>query len=297
MLPASIGDVVINEVQYDPVQGGVDAAFEWLELYNRTSRPIDLTNWKIEDNGGDDYITALQLPPGDFVVLAAGTGFYANFPDFAGNLMFITDGRIGNGLNNNGDRLSLFDSTGVVIDAMSYGEDAAILSPSCPDVDEGHSLVRQPAGWDTDQASDFVDNGMPSPGSGLDSPAPTPTQSPSPSPSPMSTAVPTITPSPTPMVTVIPLSTKESYNGATPVSTLTPEPTSYITAVPESSPAIPASTKATSQFTQEPTPLAEAKASSDGGNSNATWYLGISSFLALIGIGSLIAVLRIKRKA
>jgi hypothetical protein len=296
ILPAGIGDVVINELQYDPVQGGVDAAFEWLELYNRTSRTIYLTNWKIEDNGSDDYIPALQLPPGGFIVLAAGTGFYANFPDFSGDLMFIVDGRIGNGLNNDGDRLSLFDSNGVFIDAMSYGENTAVMSPSCQDVAEGHSLERQPAGWDTDQASDFVDNGLPSPGTGMDTPAPTPKKSPVPSPSPMSTAVPSITPSPTPTVTIIPLSTKESYNGAMPASTLTPEPTTYITAVPESSPFATATPNVTSQVTQNPTPMYMAKASSDGSNSNVAWYLGISSFLALIGVGSLLLVLKVRRK-
>ena len=204
---------MINEVQYDPIQVGVDAAFEWLELLNRTGRTVDLTGWGIADNHGVDYIASLQLPARGFAVIAAGDGFYDNFPDFTGNIVFIADGSIGNGLNNEGDRLVLMDSTGEMVDALSYGDDATMMLPPCQDVAEGHSLERQPAGLDTDQASDFVDNGAPSPGYGLEFATPTPTATLTPTPT--RTPTPTLAPTPTSTFTLTP----------TPTPTPTPSPT------------------------------------------------------------------------
>ncbi|MCX5995209.1 MAG: lamin tail domain-containing protein, partial [Chloroflexi bacterium] len=217
---------VINEVQYDPPQTGVESAFEWVELFNRTSRTVDLTDWRIGDNYETDPIPSLTLPPGGFAVVAARADFYTNFPSFSGNIVFLNDGSIGNGLSNTGDRVNLVDPTGKIIDALSYGDDNTIMSPPCLDVAQGHSLERQPAGLDTNQAGDFVDNATPTPGYGLPSATPTPVHPPSPSPtttttSPfLSTPTPTaITPTPdfTPKLTPMPnLTTSPSASQAQP---------------------------------------------------------------------------------
>jgi hypothetical protein len=200
--PANEGDIVINEFQYDPPQTGVESAFEWVELLNRTDKTVDLTYWRISDNQETDPVPSLSLPPGGFAVIAARTDFYANFPNFSGNIVFMADGTIGNGLSNTGDRLILLDPTGKIIDALSYGSDNTTMSPPCRSVPEGHSLERRPAGLDTNQASDFVDNATPSPGYGLPSatPTPTPTLSPTPSitPNPSPPLTPTTAPTPTP---------------------------------------------------------------------------------------------------
>jgi hypothetical protein len=211
---------VINEVQYDPPQQGIDTAFEWLELLNRTGQTIDLTGWTISDNHESDLIPSLTLPPGDFAVIAASTDFYTNFPNFSGNIVFMADGSIGNGLSNTGDRLILADPTGKIIDSLSYGEDNTIMSRPCRDVPEGHSLERQPAGLYTKQASDFVDNSTPSPGCSLPSATEMPTPSPSPSPTPTPAPTPSITP--TPLPTPTPTTTATHAPNLTPKLTLTP---------------------------------------------------------------------------
>jgi hypothetical protein len=197
-ISADVGDVLINEVQYDPPQTRVDTAFEWLELLNCTDDSIDLTGWKIADNVGIDSIPSLTLPARGFAIIAASADLYTSFPDFSGIVVFTSDGSIGNGLSNSGDYLILSDPTGKIVDALSYGDNTYVFSPPCPDVSSGHSLERQPAGWDTDQASDFIDNTSPSPGIGLtySSPTPTPTPDITPTPSPSPTPVPSTTPSP-----------------------------------------------------------------------------------------------------
>ncbi len=172
-----VGAVVVNEVQYDSVQSGTDAAWEWVELLNRTSETIDTRGWQTEDNGEADTLPSLLLSPGGYAILAGTGTFYQNFPAFAGAIAFMEDGRVGNGLSNEGDRLILRDASGKVIDALSYGDDTAALNPPCPQVSAGHSLERCPAGLDSDGAGDFVDNGAPTPGYGL-------------------TACPTVTPAP-----------------------------------------------------------------------------------------------------
>jgi len=173
------GDVVINEAQPDPPQSGSDAPYEWLELLNRTNQAIVLSGWTIADNTITETLPTLTLPSGAFAVVAGRVAsFMVNFPGFSGLIVEMPDGTIGNGLGNTGDRLLLRDSRGVLIDALSYGDNTSVFDPPCPAVAAGHSLERRPAGYDTGQASDFVDNASPSPGQclpALPTATPTPT--------------------------------------------------------------------------------------------------------------------------
>lgn len=178
---ANASDILINEVQYDPLQSGTDAAWEWIELYNPTDAPVDLSGWTIGDNAASDPVPALSLSPGSHAIIAATANFSDNFPGCSCTVVYIADGEIGNGLSNAGDRIILKDSAGTTIDAISYGTDTTYTS--LPDVAAGHSLGRSPAG------GSFVDNPDPSPCSGYSTATPTP------SPSPTSTSI--VSPTPT----------------------------------------------------------------------------------------------------
>jgi hypothetical protein len=150
------GDVVINEVQYDPPQNSNDD-YQWVELFNRTDYTIELKDWRIRNICCSDRISQLSLPPGGFAVITATEeGFYTNFPDFAGTIVFVEDGLIGGRLGHS-DHLILEDAERRVIDALSWGSDTS-KTPHCDRVAEGHSLERVPAG------GEFVDNPNPTPG-------------------------------------------------------------------------------------------------------------------------------------
>lgn len=176
------GAVVINEVEYDPVQTSGEANFEWFELYNNTSSSYTLSNWRISDNYLDDVIPTVILPAHGYAVVAATTAFWQNYPNFSGIVVFLNE-PIGNGLNNSGDRLLLKNNVGAVMDALSYGSDTFVFNCTgypCHGVAPGHSLERDPPGYDSDSPADFVDRYPPSPGG---APGPT-TPTPSPTPSP-----------------------------------------------------------------------------------------------------------------
>ena len=191
---ANPGDILINEVQYDPPQSGTDADWEWIELYNPTNATVDLSGWTIRDNAASDSVPPLSLPPGKFAIIAAAANYSDNFPGCSCTIVYIADGRIGNGLSNDGDRIQLKDSVGTTIDAMSYGTDTTYTS--LPDVVAGHSLERSPAG------GSFIDNPNPSPcpsyPTATATPSLTPTATPSPSPTSTSTPTPTASPNTTP---------------------------------------------------------------------------------------------------
>lgn len=163
LIRASSPTLLISEVLYDPP--GTEPDEEWIELYNSASSPIELTDWTIGDNMSTEVISpTVTIPVGGCLVIAASEDFSTNYPDFTGDIVFVADGRIGNGLGNSGDRLILKDSEGTVIDQMSYGTDVTAFDPPCPDVSEGHSLERSPASEDTDTAQDWIDQESPDPG-------------------------------------------------------------------------------------------------------------------------------------
>ena len=230
--------LLISEVLYDPAASEPGA--EWIELFNPTSGPVDLTGWIVRDNTSADPLPASMIGAGQHLVIASNEGdFMAANPGFSGSLVSL-NGPIGNGLSNSGDNIALVDAGGRTIDAMSYGSDASALNPPCPDVSEGQSLARQPSDADSDRADDWA-AGPPTPGGAPTPPpatdTPTSTFTPTSTPSSQPTATPTATPTqpgtPTPSPTAIagetltPTPTLEATSTAT--GTMTPAGTATAT--------------------------------------------------------------------
>ncbi|MFZ6028789.1 MAG: lamin tail domain-containing protein [Chloroflexota bacterium] len=113
---ASYGQVVISEIMYDP--GGAEPEpNEWVELYNPTSAPIDISGWVLTDdsafpaaaNEGKCVIPAgtAAIPAMGFVVVARTT---LTIPGATVVTCTATDGTNGYTFANNGDNLALFDA-------------------------------------------------------------------------------------------------------------------------------------------------------------------------------------------
>jgi hypothetical protein len=152
--------VVITEILYNPELPGIDAPFEWIELYNDGSDPVNLAGWSVEDDGSRDLLPAFTLGAGRFVIVAASASFAELYPDYDGPLVLIEDGVLGDGLANGGDRLVLRDRTGRDVDGVSWGWDRTFLDPPAPATKGGWSIERRGPDYD----AEFVANERPSPG-------------------------------------------------------------------------------------------------------------------------------------
>lgn len=144
--------------------GALGRNHEWIELYNPTTETVNLKDWTITDNSG----IAVEIPgnrnlgPGEFALISKSNSTWAFWSEPAGTLKIPLGKQIGDGLDDAGDHLILKDDEGMVVDAMSYGDDTSEFSLS--GVAEGHSLERQPDGVDTDTAGDWDDQDPPAPG-------------------------------------------------------------------------------------------------------------------------------------
>jgi len=113
---AEIGDVMISEFFPDPtpVLGLPDE--EFVEIYNRSDKFIDLENWEISDNTSSaGTLPSYILKPGDYLILAPSSAeeSYAEF----GEVLIPSSWR---SLNNGSDSVTIKNSKGIQMDGLGY---------------------------------------------------------------------------------------------------------------------------------------------------------------------------------
>lgn len=113
--------IVINEINYNSAPH-FDPE-DWVELYNNTPFPIDLSSWKLRDTLDTHLYTFplnTILNSGHYLVLCRDTSaFTALFPavtNYMGNFNF--------GLDNKGDMVRLYDADDRLIDSVFYDDRA-----------------------------------------------------------------------------------------------------------------------------------------------------------------------------
>ena len=85
----TIASLVLNEILFDPF--GDDAGREWVELYNASAAPVDLSGWRLTDDTGQDIalLPAWEFPPDGYLLILLGEG--ENDADFSdGRGVFAT---------------------------------------------------------------------------------------------------------------------------------------------------------------------------------------------------------------
>lgn len=128
---APIPPIVINELHYNPSPDqGDDAVYEFLELYNAGSEPVDLTDFAITDGIVYTFTAGTVISPDEYIVLAQTAATYA------GNGYQVFQWVSGS-LSNGGETVELSDPNGVQVDVVDYSDDAPW--PTDPD-SEGPSL-------------------------------------------------------------------------------------------------------------------------------------------------------------
>ncbi|NOQ21768.1 MAG: hypothetical protein GQ565_03840 [Candidatus Aegiribacteria sp.] len=70
----SSNSVVLNEFMPHPSSSCTEADGEWIELYNNTSEWINLSDWVVENNYGEEITLATYLLPPDGYYVLGGCG-------------------------------------------------------------------------------------------------------------------------------------------------------------------------------------------------------------------------------
>ncbi len=161
---ATTNHPVINEVYYHVGTGkGKEPDNEWVEIYNPTDSPVDISGWKICDaNACDTIPPSPSIPAKGFAVITYKASTWDKWSIPSAAIKIVLNSAIGNGLANSGDRVILKDASDTVVDAMSYGNDTTYFE--LPLSGKGKSLARIIKGYDTDLATDWIINATPNPG-------------------------------------------------------------------------------------------------------------------------------------
>ncbi|MFA5048025.1 MAG: lamin tail domain-containing protein [Patescibacteria group bacterium] len=137
------GDILINEFfSWVPTT----SVKEWVELYNATSSDIDLSGWTLTDNSSTSSLSGL--------ITATGTDRFRVFEFNSGRL------------NNDGDIITIKNSTGQVINRVAYGAwDDGNKSDNAPTPGENYSTARTTDGLNSNNnKNDFCETITPTKG-------------------------------------------------------------------------------------------------------------------------------------
>jgi hypothetical protein len=123
--PILIGDIVINELMYDPISGNDDD--QYIELYNQGTNTVSLANWQFTAGVTFTFPPNASIGPNGYVVMAENTAeLFSNYPNLnAAN----TYGNYSGKLSHKGERVALsmpapLDVTNTIYlveDEVTYG--------------------------------------------------------------------------------------------------------------------------------------------------------------------------------
>jgi hypothetical protein len=176
-------DLLISEILFNP--GGSEPGGEWVEIFNRSSKPIQLAGHKVGDcqsrgglEGMYQFPEGAAIQPGEVMVIANQALLFSQkygfIPDFELNdsdpsVVELTKYRVWSGgiinLNNAGDEIILLDPNDNFLDAISWGKSTFAFDPSAPATSDDHSLERIPGNVDRNWAGDWIVQPKPQPGS------------------------------------------------------------------------------------------------------------------------------------
>lgn len=108
--------IAINEIHYHPNTALGEE--EFVELYNAGDQVVDLSNWRFSNGIKYKFAPGTMMKSGDFLVIAsnpealkAATGYAKALGPFSGKL------------DNAGEKLTLADNAGNVMDELVYGDE------------------------------------------------------------------------------------------------------------------------------------------------------------------------------
>jgi parallel beta-helix repeat protein len=161
--------ILISEIYFNPdslhgTTGTNEWENEWIELRNLDDKEIDISGWKISDNYSVVTIpNSPPIPPGGFAIITPTTStfdFWIGIP--TDTIKIVLNEKIGNGLSNENNQITLKDKEENIIDSVCYGNKGNCCKISKK---EGISLEKKPfvLKQNTDFCS-FFEQEKPNPG-------------------------------------------------------------------------------------------------------------------------------------
>jgi len=112
-------DIIINEINYN--SSPTFNTKDWVELYNKSNKSIDLSGWVIKDSDSNHTFIlpdGISINPGEYIVIAEDTSalksLVPNVKNLIGNLSF--------GLSSTGEVIKLFNNNIVLVDSVEYND-------------------------------------------------------------------------------------------------------------------------------------------------------------------------------
>jgi hypothetical protein len=125
---ASLGDIVINELLFDPFEGGTD----FIEIYNCSAKIIDLKGWTIIEAAFDDTLDVREsskvsgsttlILPGQFIAFSRKNNILCKLYNCKDSYALHELSGLPD-FNSADGSVLLYDNSGSVMDRFSYSED------------------------------------------------------------------------------------------------------------------------------------------------------------------------------
>jgi len=110
--------IQINEIMYNPA--GTDGGHEWIEIYNKADYEINITGWRLYEQGVNHTLTlqngSMEIPESGFAVIADNyLNFLIDYPGYSGTLIDSSFS-----LLNTGEYLAIKNDALEIIDEVTY---------------------------------------------------------------------------------------------------------------------------------------------------------------------------------
>lgn len=164
--PTTIGHVVVSEVYVNVDSAhGTKPTNQWIELFNGSAGTVDVSGWKIQNASAQTAIPpGATLASGQFLVVLANANTTSFWGIPATAKVVSLGSPISGGFSSVADAVILKNSSGVLVDAVSWGANISAFNPSVAAPLYGYSLSRKTLVRDTDSADDWTGSSIPSPG-------------------------------------------------------------------------------------------------------------------------------------
>lgn len=108
-------EIIINEIMVDPSPARSLPEAEYIEIYNRSSKLINLQNWTLKDNGNPISLGSKTILPDSFLILCSAQQeqHFKQYGETLSVSSFPT-------LSNSGETLTMRNAEGVLIDSINY---------------------------------------------------------------------------------------------------------------------------------------------------------------------------------